>query len=58
MQNDLTKLKSTSRVAYEEEKRALDRLEARKSQTLSLIDESKKREALLLNQLDELRLRL
>ena len=58
LENDLARLKSNSKLAYDEEKRALDRLESRKAQTLDLLDQSKKREAVLLNQLEELRLRI
>ena len=58
LENDLARLKSNSKLAYDEEKRSLDRLETRKTQTIDLLDKSKKREAILLNQLDDLSLRI
>jgi septal ring factor EnvC (AmiA/AmiB activator) len=58
LENDLARLKSNSKLAYDEEKRSLDRLETRKTQTIDLLDQSKKREAILLNQLDDLSLRI
>ena len=58
LENDLARLKSNSKLAYDEEKRSLGRLETRKTQTIDLLDQSKKREAILLNQLDDLSLRI
>ena len=58
LENDLARLKSNTKLADDEEQSSLDRLDPRHQQTIDLLDQSKKREAILLNQLDDLSLRI
>ena len=58
LEDKLNKLKAASKVSSDNEKLALAKLEARKAQCLELLVHSQKKEDILLNQMDELRLRL